>query len=1277
MKSATDSGKPSIPANKFVLQANYADSSGVHNGGLLRLIQSSWFNAQIDGEYKLRTSPQLFSTNKLVHHNNDALHEDGWVDGYGSNGYRNVQWKDVTAQEFPYDIRVSPDSFPCAVFYYDEANEKRRIFLGQYVFMDDKKSDFNYGERSIYSVASDPFCLTNTHKDEDIAANRVWDNSNVLRIEVVGSNVPFTSYMTHDKFTDIVTVEEQDAEGNSTGKTTKMYNWEQAFELIYPDEDDLAADDAKNGIDKFNPNSKYVAKVQPFIDFHKWIVSTKDNQAKFEAEAAQHLDLYKMAAYYIFVLRFGLVDSLERNAQLKTYDGIHWHYEPWDMDIALGNKNDGGIAYDPPIDRNTKLPGSVTTYAISGRSANDDGSIATSNWLFDALEGWSYWMNTIVPQVADALYNAGLTYNNISKMFDDNYAAAWCETMYNASGYFKYIESGKGDPTWLSWLQGSRMSHRHWWLSNSMDYYDAKWFCGDYKNHYIYIAANVTEGSNQNIRIVPNKSTYMSVMKDGILQTTQQVSKESPLMFNMSGGSNTKNPIDIYGANFMEEIDLSEIALGFDGIELNGIYSDVLGSPLKKLNVGTALSPIENGYTTTVAALGCEIRGNANVFESLQSFNVRGQRNYTNLNNFVYGNNISELQEVLAMGSGIDGFYSSESGNNFTKIEVPDTIYTFYVNNSTWQDLSFWHCEIGENNFATLTEVSGIPTNIHEVSLLGTTGSTRESIEFVRSWIKGLVDSGADLSMYSLSMDKINWSDATVGPNNLLTYEELSHIAKLRNSANLKGYLVLRDTGSELTSEQLNNIKAWFGDTVFTKNSSGLVVDHKREYVQINIGGNVQVDENGNVTLIEGNTASLNATRFSLAEDDTTQYNWSVGPVNSNESYARYNGITVIQQSDSIDGIAYLQSNQSTVGEDYDVKVTCSVAGINYSTVIHVVAASYPTQMYIDIENEANVAPRTIPWYIEFYITGMRARLFVTSDEEYSGKINKITYTITRRQDNKSVVYIDGGSSAELDNLHDDYITITKHSKSGIRLSTDAALPIDGSLKLYDIEADILFTSGYQTSAKSTIVIGDDSTPIVMSNQQAMYKSINATWESQFGSPIGRNNMYKVDLMAISGTIDFTKSEEELPNLVTANGSYLFNYLPNCEGIILDNINITNTNDSIIGNDKNQMNFSNMKSLKKLSIKNCSSLNSDIDVTMCTNIEQIYATGTTINVLLPNSPKVTNYELGTPTKVNITNATRITPDGVVVNNPSNITSVDLINVPNNKSFSVFAKIMKL
>jgi len=96
----------------------------------------------------------------------------------------------------------------------------------------------------------------------------------------------------------------------------------------------------------------------------------------------------------------------------------------------------------------------------------------------------------------------------------------------------------------------------------------------------------------------------------------------------------------------------------------------------------------------------------------------------------------------------------------------------------------------------------------------------------------------------------------------------------------------------------------------------------------------------------------LNATRFSLAEDDNTQYAWAVGPVGSNESYGRYKGLTIIQQDASVDGIAYITSTESNEGADYDVQVTCSVEGTNYTTVIHVQAASYPTTTFIDIENE-------------------------------------------------------------------------------------------------------------------------------------------------------------------------------------------------------------------------------------------------------------------------------------------------------------------------------------
>jgi hypothetical protein len=380
------------------------------------------------------------------------------------------------------------------------------------------------------------------------------------------------------------------------------------------------------------------------------------------------------------------------------------------------------------------------------------------------------------------------------------------------------------------------------------------------------------------------------------------------------------------------------------------------------------------------------------------------------------------------------------------------------------------------------------------VSLLGTTGSTQESILFVKNWIASLVAANANLSEYSLTMDKINWSEQTVGASNLLTFEELGYIAQLNNAKSLlKGYLVLKDTGTDLTSSQLNTIKGWFGDTVFTKNSSGLVIDHRRQYIQINIGGDVTVDEYGNVTLVEGGAASLNATRFSLAEDDTTQYAWSIGPVNSNESYTRYKGLTVIQQEDSIDGIAYLQSTQSQELQDYDVKVTCSVEGVNYSTTVHVIAASYPTDLYIDVENKAMVSPRIIPGYVEFYMSNQKARFFAASDQEYSAKINKTTYTFTRLSDGKNVTYVNGGSAVELSNLYDDYLTVTADSQSGIVVSADAAMPQTEDLLLYRVDVEILFTSGYRVSAHRILAIGDDSSPIVMATS-LLYNPINAAY---------------------------------------------------------------------------------------------------------------------------------------------------------------------------------------
>ena len=1279
----------SIPQNKFVLQANYADSSGVHNGGFERLIQSTWFNANIDGEFKLRTLPQLFTTDQTVTHTNSDINDvDERVDGPNEAGHTWSYYSPRSA--FPYDVRVAPDSFPCVVFYYDEAGTQQRTFLGQYVFMDDKKSDFLYGERSIYKVPADPFCLTTTHAKDDTKANKIWDNGNVLRIEVLESNNRYSSYTTTSGF--------NERNGN-------RYGWETAFEMIYPDPDDIEAEDTAAGMSKFDPNSKFAKAAKPFVDWYTWLVSTKDNHTKFRQEAAQHLDLYKMAAYYIFILRFGLVDSLERNAQIKTYDGVHFHYEPWDMDIALGNKNDGGIAYDPPIDRNTKLPGSVTTYAYSGRSANDQGQIVTSNWLFDALEAWPDWMNKIVPKVADALYNAGLKYNNIINMLDNNYANAWCEILYNKSGFFKYVESGEGDPEWLGWLQGARMTHRHWWLSTSMDYYDAKWFCGDYKNHYIYITANVTEGSGWKVRIKPNKDTYMTTainyMPDEqtdpdpdsvVVQGTIPVSPNDPLVYEVPN-LNTKAPFFVYGANFMEEINLSELATGLDGVQIDGVYSEVLGSPLKVLNIGVNFneSPT-NTFTGTLAALGGNIRGNARTFENLQTLNVAGQKNYTDTR-IIRDYDMSELKNFNAMGSGVVNFFSSASGNQFNTIKLPSTVSIFDVNNTTWNNLTFWDKTEQSGNAAVITLHEGVPAAIQTLRLNGTSCRNYNSIKMVKDWLQAIITTeGVDaLPNHTLEADNILWTSDTVGGNNnLLTYDELALIAQLngepdpltgRKNHKLKGYLVLQYEDEELTTEQLTNIRTWFGDTVFQKNSSGLVVDHMHDYVQINVGGDIRI-QNGELYLSEGGRASLSATRFALDPNANEEGDWYVSmatetdPSNIGKSI-QSRGINIIDASSTPDGNTYLQTQESQAGGNYDIKVWYSTSGVDQpvTVVIHMTGVIYPDDVTYAIDT-TGYAPRTIPGSTIIYNINTAFDIYLDlANVQFDSTINNIQYVISRGT--SSFAYNTMSDAEDTSNWdpQNQYITVSKNTKKkGLHITCDSGTPQDDTIITYNVAATMQFKSGKTQTVNHVLLVMQD--PEVVTNlQDHLFYALKNRWYAKYGEDIGRNKFYRSDLFTLDGTLTFST---DITSVRSAVGTHsLFEYLPAIEGLnfsgcssLLSTYTPTGSSTPI-----NMFVFDNMPALTTLNITNCSSLTEDIDLSDCPNITTVTATGTSINVYLPQGSGVTSYSLGTPTEIILDSPTAIAPTNVTVTSVTNLDSLELINIPNNKSFTMFGKIM--
>ena len=961
-----------VPANKFVLQANYADSSGVHNGGLLRLIQDTWYNAQFgsNNEFKLRTAPQLFTSGYTVTHNNSNIGETGWIEGnynidtdnqYYNPSYAGKTWPEITGKAFPYTLRIAADSFPCAVFYNDPNGDGETHFLGQYVFMDDKKSDFIYGERSIYSFGdnTDPFAMNidNTKNGvngkQDTAANRVWNNKDVLQIEIVLPNTAVTSYMSMN----VPTTMELDDEGNiintggsfvdcrqikydSKGNPLKFY-WEDYFEMIYPDPDDI-----EEG--KFNQDSEFRQKAKPFIDFLEWItglsalnVNGQGQQytdgtvnptalARFKAEAAQHLDLYKLAAYYIFFLRFGLVDSVERNAQLKTYDGIHFHYEPWDMDIALGNTNQGALVLNPPLDRNSVIPG-TSTKAFSGRGAS------TSNFMWDCLEAWDEWANNLVPQVAEALYNAGLTYEAVSNMFDEEYSNKWAESLYNEAGFFKYIKNGGGE--YLPWLQGSRMSHRHWWLSTSMNYYDAKWSCGTFKDKRVvlFVEKGISSTGTDILTIKPTSHTFFELTSDTGKATIDRIeatpSIPSSWNFDISANSfSAKDPTWIYGGLFIEELDLSCFAKTMSTVDVSRCYDNILGANIKTLNIGVPLTGSTTEKTGSISGTKLRISAVARLegtdaLEELVTLNVTGQSSIQNTAGLFVNEDRSSIENFYAAGTSLSEFQNAPSGNTFTDLILPastsilnqdnttsiSNISSFVMYNASWTNLEFWntsatsvatiavdehgdpiYTEDEEGNpvpvynaaGAVYNKLSTIPSSITTVVFEGSTARYECSLRFILDWIdsikktltsynNGTYDSNElheALKLKSFRAENINWNTSF---NLRLSYNDLENLAYLNGISSTTGafnnntFKYIKGyvvLNSELNATQMVNIKKWFGDSAFDKSAIN------SQLVVDSISENVIINvdnvniNNGVMELEEGNTASMTGTKFLLRD---------------------------------------------------------------------------------------------------------------------------------------------------------------------------------------------------------------------------------------------------------------------------------------------------------------------------------------------------------------------------------------------------------------------------
>ena len=693
--------KGSQPVDCWCLKADYAESSGTHNTGIARLWNDALMNAQVDGEYKLRTEAQ----------------------------------KKALESGYPYDVRTTIDGFPILLFYRPTANDDL-IFIGKYNFNNDKSTESVFGFKGIPN----------------------FDNSKMQCWEVLNNGNALALFTTVDGFDE---------------------GWKDAFESRYPDTK--------------TPDTTYLKR------FCEWIVGVKDNPAQFKTEKWEHLDVYKMAAYWCYLMRHAGADQFVKNAMFTSEDGEKFYYILYDNDTINGLINTGHLEIEPTADRQTK--NASGEYVFAGH-----GSV-----LWNLLEADEEFKE-IVSVVDNALYSAGISYVNTIRIFDEEQADKWAERVYNQDSQYKYIGPyvDKGINN-LFMLQGKRDLHRKWWLAKRFSIYDAKFVSGTYKSQAIEVKClNDTPAGQQfsitagypldygyGINNLPREFGVTLDVDEGHTFTTKEV-------------VNRGDPIRIYAAPHISEVNFSAMMGLLATINVANAYDEALGTQLKKLIVGAA-DNTRNYEVTEISGL--------KLMTALEVLDVTGMQGIKSLDL----TNQPYLKKLYALHSGVTSV-------EFTKGAPVDELGLPALQSLSLEQLPYLKAE----NLAVESM-----SELFDVTIKGCPNISND-FSWAYFWYgaKGV----ANNAVSSFVMDEVNWTGVDV-----TQFIEFLKVKSQGGNLSLRGKVTL----NSITLEYAEQIQAVLGDNCFNPTSELFVTAPDTMFLS------------GPTEVLEGDTAQFSALVFS------------------------------------------------------------------------------------------------------------------------------------------------------------------------------------------------------------------------------------------------------------------------------------------------------------------------------------------------------------------------------------------------------------------------------
>ena len=657
------------PVGTWCLKADYAESSGTHNTGIARLWNDALYDAQIDGEYKLRTAAQVAAL---------------------QNG-------------FEYDVRTTIDGFPILMFY--RLNEDSDIiFLGKYNFNNDKSTESVFGFRDIPG----------------------FDNTRMQCWEVLNNGNHLALFL---------------------DTTNWNEEWSDAFEARYPDGGEDTSD---------------------LKAFAQWLVGVKDNAEAFATSKWEHLDVYKTAAYYVYLMRFGAVDQTVKNAMLTSEDGTHFYFINYDNDTINGVRNDGLLIYPPTIDRQT-LDESYATevYAYAGHDSV----------LWNRLEADDEFL-TIVSIVDNALYQSGLRYNDVMRVFNTEQSGKWCEKIYNQDAQYKYIGPFVNDGIDnLFMLQGSREAHRKWWLSRRFSLLDSKYVSGAYKSNVLECKMASAPAGIQFGITAGYDMDYGYGVNNVVVEKGVSLKTGASHLFTTKQVLNIGDPMRIYSANNLREADLSGFIKYLSTVNIASVNDQVLGTRLKSLTLGDGIN--ENTSLSEIQGLAAAKR--------LEQLNVEGFKAITSLN-------LSEayyLKSLYAKASGLKSVELPQGAKNLTILQLPTGLQSLVLKDLTGLDI-------------TGITLEGNGKSLLNVSI---TGSPKCS---VFALVKNIVANASGLQ--SIEVDNIDWK---------CTADDLLSLVKGKAfSWVFRGKVTIDAVDQSI----VDRLQATFGSSCFDKSSAFYII---------------------------------------------------------------------------------------------------------------------------------------------------------------------------------------------------------------------------------------------------------------------------------------------------------------------------------------------------------------------------------------------------------------------------------------------------------------------